>query len=240
MGKEYVPIYFDWLEVTQDLTAEEKGNLIDAVVSYASGLEYDHLLTGCARIAFRFFKGQVDRNAAISDARSKARINKGKQDAASDDEPEQTTTNDNKTQQTITNDNKQQQTPTKLPKEKEKEKEKEKQKEKEQAFARFWKAYPRKVNKPGAKRAFDKLPVDDGLLSVMLSAIDKQKASAQWQENGGQYIPHPATWLNGRRWEDEIQRIAPNNPVGNYTQRSYAGEQEKALARMMQDTWGDE
>ena len=34
MAKEYVPIYFDWLEVTQDLTAEEKGNLIDAVVLF--------------------------------------------------------------------------------------------------------------------------------------------------------------------------------------------------------------
>lgn len=35
MAKEYVPIFFDWLDVTQDLTAEEKGNLIDAVVAYA-------------------------------------------------------------------------------------------------------------------------------------------------------------------------------------------------------------
>jgi hypothetical protein len=32
MAREYVPIFFDWLEVTQDLTAEEKGNLIDAVL----------------------------------------------------------------------------------------------------------------------------------------------------------------------------------------------------------------
>ena len=41
---KYVPIYLDWLEVTQDLSAEEKGNLIDAVVAYASGEEYEHLL----------------------------------------------------------------------------------------------------------------------------------------------------------------------------------------------------
>jgi hypothetical protein len=111
MAKEYVPIFFEWLDVTQDLTAEEKGNLIDAVVSYASGREYEHLLTGACKIAFRFLKGQVDRNAAISDIRRQAR--------------------QGKTQQPITNDNKTEQTISKFPKEKEKDKDKEKEKEKD-------------------------------------------------------------------------------------------------------------
>jgi hypothetical protein len=112
LAKEYVPIFFEWLDVTQDLSAEEKGNLIDAVVSYASGREYEHLLNGApCRIAFRFLKGQVDRNAAISDVRRQAR--------------------QGKTQQTITNDNKTQQTESNFPKEKEKEKEKENKKDKE-------------------------------------------------------------------------------------------------------------
>lgn len=114
MAKEYVPIYFDWLDVTQDLTAEEKGNLIDAVVSYASGGEFEHLLSGGCRIAFRFLKGQVDRNAAISDVRRTARLNK--------------------TEQTITNDNKTEETESNSPKEKEKEKYKEKEKEKDKRF----------------------------------------------------------------------------------------------------------
>ena len=108
MAREYVPIFFEWLDVTQDLTAEEKGNLIDAVVSYASGREYEHLLCGACKIAFRFLKGQVDRNAAISDIRRQAR--------------------QGKTQQTTTNYNKPEQTGSNFPKEKEKEKEKEKDK----------------------------------------------------------------------------------------------------------------
>ena len=107
MAKEYVPIFFDWLDTTQDLTAEEKGNLIDAVVAYASGQEYEHLLTGGCKIAFRFLKGQVDRNNAISESRSKA--------------------GSNKPQQNGTNDNKQEQTATNSPKEKDKDKEKEKE-----------------------------------------------------------------------------------------------------------------
>ena len=28
--------------------------------------------------------------------------------------------------------------------------------------------------------------------------------SAQWQRDNGQYIPHPATWLNQGRWDDEL------------------------------------
>ena len=111
MAKEYVPIFFEWLDVTQDLTAEEKGNLIDAVVSYASGREYEHLLCGSCRIAFRFLKGQVDRNAKISDVRRQARQGK----------PQQNGTNDNKREQKESN----------FPKEKEKEKEKDKDKEKD-------------------------------------------------------------------------------------------------------------
>lgn len=97
MAKEYVPIFFDWLETTQDLNAEEKGNLIDAVVSYAAGKEYEHLLTGNSKIAFRFLKGQVDRNKAISEARAKAGSTRNK--------PEENETNGSKSEQTETNDN---------------------------------------------------------------------------------------------------------------------------------------
>ena len=109
MARQYVPIFFDWLEVTQDLTQEQKGNLIDASILYASGGDYESVLTGVERIAFRFIKGQIDRNAEISDARSKAGSNKGKQQE--------------------TNNNKVEQTQSKVPKEKEKEKDKENKKE---------------------------------------------------------------------------------------------------------------
>jgi len=126
MAKEYVPIFFEWLDVTQDLTAEEKGNLIDAVVSYASGREYEHLLCGACRIAFRFLKGQVDRNAAISDVRRQARQGKTQQPVATDNKPQQNITNDNKPEQPTTN----------LPKEKEKEKDKDKDKDKDKEVKR--------------------------------------------------------------------------------------------------------
>lgn len=71
-------------------------------------------------------------------------------------------------------------------------------------FARFWEAYPRKVAKAEAEKAWKKLKPDEDLLCVMLNAIDAAKQSQGWQEAGGRFIPHPATWLNQRRWEDEL------------------------------------
>ncbi len=70
-------------------------------------------------------------------------------------------------------------------------------------FDRFWAAYPRKVGKPQAAKAFARLRVDDAVLQAMLRAIAVQSQSPQWRKDGGEFIPHPATWLNGRRWEDD-------------------------------------
>lgn len=69
------------------------------------------------------------------------------------------------------------------------------------AFDVFWKAYPRKINKKEARRAFAKVTVS---LETLTGAVAKQKKSAQWQADGGRYIPYPATWLNQHRWEDEL------------------------------------
>jgi uncharacterized protein YdaU (DUF1376 family) len=69
-------------------------------------------------------------------------------------------------------------------------------------FDRFWHAYPKKEAKKDATKAFAKLRPDEELLSLMLAAITKQACSEQWRKDGGQFIPMPSSWLNGRRWED--------------------------------------
>lgn len=71
-------------------------------------------------------------------------------------------------------------------------------------FDQFWDAYPRKVAKEAARKAFAKHKPDDTLLTTMLSALETQKASDQWTRDNGQYIPHASTWLNQKRWEDEL------------------------------------
>ena len=56
------------------------------------------------------------------------------------------------------------------------------------------------MGKQAARRAFDGVPVP---LDRLLSALERQRASPQWQRENGRYIPHPVTWLRQGRWEDE-------------------------------------
>ena len=79
------------------------------------------------------------------------------------------------------------------------------------AFDAFWSAYPRKEGKQKAVTAFEKVDVP---VAVLLEAIEKQKRSAQWSKDGGQFIPHAATWLNGKRWEDQLVEGKQEIPKG--------------------------
>jgi hypothetical protein len=74
-----------------------------------------------------------------------------------------------------------------------------------QDFEIFWKAYPKKVKRKNALRAFGKVFANakHPTLDTLLKAIETQKQSSQWQKPNGQYIPHPTTWLNGELWNDE-------------------------------------
>jgi hypothetical protein len=81
-------------------------------------------------------------------------------------------------------------------------------------FERFWQECPRKVGKKEALRAWmkasDKPPID-----VILRALQQQKGSPQWIKDGGQFIPHPATWLNRGGWADKPTEVCgPHDPNG--------------------------
>ena len=70
-------------------------------------------------------------------------------------------------------------------------------------FDLFWKAYPKKKAKADAEKAWKSVKGDKHI-NAILSAISQQKQSPEWSKDGGRFIPHPATWLRGRRWEDAI------------------------------------
>jgi hypothetical protein len=72
-----------------------------------------------------------------------------------------------------------------------------------EGFDIFWKAYPRKKSKGDAEKAWKAIRPTKDLLSTILAAIDRAKASADWTKDGGKYIPYPATWLNAKGWDDE-------------------------------------
>lgn len=76
-------------------------------------------------------------------------------------------------------------------------------------FDSFWNAYPKhkRKAKQDAVKAWDKLKVDNELYTLIMKNLMKQTKSQDWLKENGKYVPHPATWLNGHRWEDEVEVI---------------------------------
>lgn len=70
----------------------------------------------------------------------------------------------------------------------------------------FWPAYPRRrgVSKFMARKAWDRIrPQTQEMLDEVCNGLDRWKAYWQEKETEETFIPHPATWLNQHRWEDE-------------------------------------
>lgn len=76
-----------------------------------------------------------------------------------------------------------------------------------EGFEYFWLAWPRKVAKETAIKRWSKIHPDDALLEKILRAVETQKKHV-WKQliETKEYdkIPHPASWLNAKRWDDEI------------------------------------
>lgn len=78
-------------------------------------------------------------------------------------------------------------------------------------FDQFWAQYPRKVGKLAAQKAFSratKLTTVESIHSALRNLQQEMRGKDQ------QFIPHPATWLNQGRWDDEPTRagISPSSP----------------------------
>lgn len=69
-----------------------------------------------------------------------------------------------------------------------------------EGFDEFWQAYPKKVSKGKAVTAWQKNKPD---LQTVLNALSWQRKSQEWTKDGGQYIPHPASYLNAQKYFDE-------------------------------------
>lgn len=96
-------------------------------------------------------------------------------------------------------------------------------------FALFWQEYPRKAAKAAALKAWQKLNPSPDLVERILAHVRDHKRSPDWIKDGGQFVPHPATFLNGRRWEDDIP---PDTGPG----MAYHGYQERMVRKTLEDT----
>ena len=99
-------------------------------------------------------------------------------------------------------------------------------------FERFWSVYPRRVGKQHALKAWKKIAPDAALVETMVSALAWQVEQPAWTKDDGLYIPHPTTWLNGHRWEDEPVRVVPRI---RYNENTREGRTLAAAARVLAD-----
>lgn len=87
---------------------------------------------------------------------------------------------------------------------KEEEEEEEEVNEALPVFDDFYRHYPKKKNKQAAQKAWNKLKPTKELLQKMICALEQHKKLPDWKKENGQFIPYPSSWLNGKRWEDEM------------------------------------
>ena len=103
MALEYVPVFWDWIEVTGELNDQEKGRLIDAMVMYSRGGDWQDRIKGNERYLFPAFQMQIERAREKSDKRADAGATGGKQAQANASKAKQIQANASKTNQTQAN-----------------------------------------------------------------------------------------------------------------------------------------
>ena len=72
-------------------------------------------------------------------------------------------------------------------------------------FDDLWKIYPKKVGKGTAKKALAKAMTKATADQIQHSLAVFVRA---WGNQDKKFMPHLATWLNGERWDDEIQEAS--------------------------------
>lgn len=77
-------------------------------------------------------------------------------------------------------------------------------------FEEFWTVYPRKDAKANAAKAWAKLKPSDELIEQIIDHVKVRAQTPKWQEQGGAFVPHGATFLNQQRWSDPIPNAGFN------------------------------
>ncbi|MDD3394876.1 MAG: hypothetical protein PHG19_09585 [Anaerotignum sp.] len=104
----------------------------------------------------------------------------------------------------------------------------------QERFNQFWKLYPNKKAKAAALRRWKAMRISQETFLAIMDGLQRALASQEWAKEGGTYIPHPATWLNGGCWEDEYKPMATerkrsetakNNAVDRRRQMMGVGEE---------------
>lgn len=193
MERNQFTFYRSYWEALRELPKKDRSAILDALIPYALDGAEPSGLTKMQSAVFALVRPTLD------SGRKKAKAGKlggsGKQ-------------NESNTEA----NGKQNEAPHKHPareKEGEKEGEKDKELEKEgendkrstapasdgKAFTSFWEAYPRKIDRESAWKAWVQLNPSPDLINTIMSALDAWKASGQWTDDGGRFVPKAEKWL---------------------------------------------
>lgn len=71
-------------------------------------------------------------------------------------------------------------------------------------FDSFWRFYPRKAGKEAARKAWAKLRPDEHVMQLILNNVRERVEKGEWRKDNQSYILHASTYLNQKRWEDEV------------------------------------
>lgn len=80
-------------------------------------------------------------------------------------------------------------------------------------FVAFWSAYPRKVDKGHARKAWATATKNGTDPAAITAAAEAYSGQCARNRTETRFIPHPATWLNGERWADQPEALAPSGLI---------------------------
>lgn len=102
-------------------------------------------------------------------------------------------------------------------------------------FDDFYKQYPKHKAKPAAEKAWNKLNPSKELFDQMMKALEWQRKQPDWMKENGQFIPLPASWLNGKRWLDEPINEQVNLPHMTATDTDMTPLQRSAIQQALKE-----
>ncbi len=224
--------YYDWYDIFEPLSDEQKGLLLSKILGYVKDGKEDDIDDLALKISFNVIRNALNRDGEKykvkclknaengkkggrpkkqpldEDTEKSERLLKKAKKADNDNDTDNDTDNDNDNDNDTDNDNDADNDTDNDTNDNINNKSTSSFSAKKACvysddFLVFWKEYPKKVGKGAAFKAWRK----SGLNSVdeenILSALKWQKKSEQWKLSNGRFIPNPTTYINQRRWEDE-------------------------------------
>lgn len=205
---KYLKVFTDFVKVIEPLGEAEIGRLFMAMLKYAETSEQPDL-RGNEKFIWPTAKLNIDREREFAEKQAKNGSLGGRPKTQKNPEKPKLT---QKSQKENDKDKEYNNPPISPLEDKPESKAESEPDLNTQRFESFWRMYPKKKDKQNAKKAWDKLKVDGELYNTIMRGLALHRKTEEWLKDKGKYVPYPSTWLNGRRWEDEVETVVTREP----------------------------